>query len=465
MSMGQIKSFTEFSNESYIGKGAASEKKQRRLKVAQEMEKRYRDATSPEERKKNSPSAIRRATGWFRNPYDKEWRFENNDITFELVNLCYKDTDKYQVRNYNIMIELVDLVKGSSLFREYPFLRKVSVLLSPSNILGSGNYNHEDELITLNGIPNKLMEKSQHTHRINFIENSILSDVDDFKATLPEITRHGKPFDKEAHVAEFRREVEELRGKLEAIEEQPLLLKTPVLKSTLIHEIQHAIQHVEGFALGGNPTLFHPNGNPDMYEERESRIKKQTEKLHSDFLRKYPDYKAAFDTLNDTPDENARMDAERVITRLLDQYGYWDKYYDAKDQVSPLYCYYLLAGEIESRDAQRRIGYPKHGGYAVYDVRRYSQYDWRDGLVRLFSTAEEATGFLKKGYRTKLSEHSGQEVHYFEDAQGQHIKPEHCQVYFVPSRTSEEPLTDYRLPDNTRYAPEDVIVRRKERRK
>lgn len=138
------------------------------------------------------------------------------------------------------------------------------------------------------------------------------------------------------------------------------------LNSTLHHEVQHAIQHIEGFTNGGNPSEFKPEGFDDAAtshkQDAEGWRKQQTEagvnpysvQSAAKFLAagNVPDYiqksyapEIAY--LQDLrPGEQAALQQHWADTENINQIGR-----GIHDQYSK------LAGEVEARNVQTRLGH------------------------------------------------------------------------------------------------------------
>ncbi|MBR2207263.1 MAG: hypothetical protein IJ859_00475, partial [Synergistaceae bacterium] len=113
------------------------------------------------------------------------------------------------------------------------------------------------------------------------------------------------------------------------------------IQSTLIHEIQHAIQHIEGFATGGNNAMFEGNTiSLKKLENELEELKKRLENEESEIER---------DNLQNQIEELENRISE-VKENALDGKVEVDGelYDDAFD------AYRHLAGEAESRNAQKR---------------------------------------------------------------------------------------------------------------
>lgn len=160
------------------------------------------------------------------------------------------------------------------------------------------------------------------------------------------------------------------------------------LKSTLLHEMQHAIQNHEGFASGANTKYWNQrleNGFDSRTEKakaEEQQLQKQYERMRSEnpefvadmerleeMTPNKPRGKVDWETLEKIepdPPEWVKFDAERE--RLEQKYGeenVWDFQklsYELKQSKSQGMrtakdLYWDTAGEVEARDVQKRRGY------------------------------------------------------------------------------------------------------------
>lgn len=111
------------------------------------------------------------------------------------------------------------------------------------------------------------------------------------------------------------------------------------IKSTIIHEIQHAIQDIEGFAKGGNQETA-PRLKMDALQDIRSKIKElniDPYKIQNQISMKY-----------------------KISDDILDKYRKWQELKELEDGVlaeivSPYEAYKRLAGEVEARNAQKRL--------------------------------------------------------------------------------------------------------------
>jgi hypothetical protein len=117
------------------------------------------------------------------------------------------------------------------------------------------------------------------------------------------------------------------------------ILKADDPRSTLLHEVQHAIQDIEGFAKGGNTFGLKP-GTPawDIYQERRAAMAKPLDRETYAKVAGYEgpvpekDWKAYLKTVKNPP---------AYIDRAAQQYGVEN-------------AYRRMAGEVEARNVQAR---------------------------------------------------------------------------------------------------------------
>ena len=236
------------------------------------------------------------------------------------------------------------------------------------------------------------------------------------------------------------------------------------IKSSLIHEIQHAIQGIEGFAHGGTPAAF-------------ASAKYQAESWKKDFnefinrygfedweknlpfeeLMKYgKQYKGQFGGLHRAFIDNAieDEDVKKTLTKELDYVkAAYDKFYQTAGGMDVAYkfkdaneWYRSLSGEVESRNVQQRMGMTDEQRRAslaseTEDVAREDQIFLKDGV--------------ESGMRFRISEKAKQiqeEVDKF--ASKYNSKP----VVLVDSEMTDEELFEafpFEKPSETRLEIEE----------
>ena len=134
------------------------------------------------------------------------------------------------------------------------------------------------------------------------------------------------------------------------------------------HEIQHAIQYIEGFAKGGTLRQFenNPQINP-TYKKVSEDIKNAEEKFKNspdfDLIQKYTELLDQWDGTES--EEQLRIEDEiNSIYEQLKEHGTWasvEKYFDdlaflktVQKNLAPMDSYKALAGEVEARNAAER---------------------------------------------------------------------------------------------------------------
>lgn len=173
---------------------------------------------------------IRKDTGWFLG-FDERWRFEIDDSNAS-VSIPERDISK-----------LSDVLTHDALYEAYPELKDVIVELN-TNIEGNGAYRNagkynDSPIIQINqktkGFAIKDLEKS-----IEFYQNSIEQIASQYDEETASLLRK-----------RAEKKLKELTQELQALRENEKIVDSD-FKSILLHEIQHAIQEFEGFARGGN---------------------------------------------------------------------------------------------------------------------------------------------------------------------------------------------------------------------
>lgn len=308
------------------------------LAIAREMDENGENA-----------EVIRQSTGWHRG-YDGKWRFEIDDSAME-VDTTGKFSQNPDVRRYQELFE-----------KAYVYVNAT-----------------EEELSEL-----QLLDKA-------------LQGVSTEPRTLGDLIKHPKLFEAYPELGNiaisFDKNVESGKaafhpGFNEIVLSSSDKLNKNVLKKTLIHEIQHVIQEMEGFASGASSQYWDRqlhgifDSRPQSVREEEKQLENQwleliekdnqfaldMEKLLS-IKPNIPRAKVDFDTLQkieEDPIEWQQYDAERKA--LEKKYGserVFD-YIQLKYKMSQArkngirdsrQLYWDTAGEIEARDTAKRLDY------------------------------------------------------------------------------------------------------------
>lgn len=301
---------------SYAGEKAKNANKEA-LNTAKEMEENGADAET-----------IRQKTGWFRGA-DGKWRWEIDDSDAET------DTKWGFLRN--------------------PDAKRYNELFEKAYLYDTATAEDLNEL--------QILDKN-------------LKGVRKSPLYLDEIVRHDKLFEAYPALRDVKVRFEANTGNKEGSyhpETNEFVLRTGLklepekLKSTLIHEIQHAIQEREGFARGSSPGYW-DEMIQGGYSRRKNdgRIERARQEYHRIFDSAPEEFKDKVRRIN-----RARLDgdydaAEAVVDELYDsEYAdLWSQLdmaefewrSDRGEEMNAYDLYHNTAGEIEARDAAARRG-------------------------------------------------------------------------------------------------------------
>lgn len=290
---------------------------------------------------KATSEEIRQQTGWFKG-YDGQWRFEIDDSKME-IDTRGKFSTNPDIRRYTELVDKVyfDMTANDSEFQELQVLEK-----------------------NLDGVsvePKTLGELIKH---------------DELFAAYPQLKELPIYFDADTGNARG------MYGFDEIVINSRLKLHKEQLKRTLIHEIQHAIQHIEGFANGASPEYWdsHKTHYTAKENEQVQNLKWKIFNIERDIKKKfgseawknsvqYYDLQEAY--FEDNVDEVAiekEIDAienaamENGYTELMDEYYYArrdlnliDLKQEQRSKMSNQTLYTNTAGEVEARDVSARV--------------------------------------------------------------------------------------------------------------
>ena len=306
------------------------------LVIAKQMETDGKDA-----------KAIRLATGWEKGA-DGKWRWEIDDSKVHFDSFGMIDFDKSHPRLNELTQKLID---GKTL-----------------------TDSEQKEFDELNAEYGKVYDEQNNSEAVNYFGkklelSKILDHEELFKAypKLKNIIVEFKPQAKDGTAGSYN----ELDNVITLyVNSKDEWLKQYNLKSVLLHEVQHAIQRIEGFAKGGNVNQFKPRIRTE--DEIIKRDLQWTENLEDS----YPDKKAEMQEIKSLMLDGNRNQAwekihalqkeaiekdDRDYARYIDEYGWkLDKIQRniiTEDVESPEQQYRRLAGETESRNVQTRINF------------------------------------------------------------------------------------------------------------
>lgn len=206
----------------------------------------------------------------------------------------------------------------------------------------------------------------------SFYLNQIIDNEELFKA-YPQL---------EHYVIEFTKKQDGHSGRLNPEDKvitiyPPAAISYAAFKSTLAHEVQHAIQHIEGFAEGGSASLFSEAAKPTEMQENIMLLAG----IPKDQLLNYKEHEE-WKTLQEYLPEALEKNVygmgtlEQIMDRWINDVnngvrtidGIYDEIQDARtaydkyhkingfeNEKTPMEKYHSLAGEVEARNVQRRL--------------------------------------------------------------------------------------------------------------
>ena len=337
------------------------------LGVAREMERQEKDA-----------KAIKLATGWERGG-DGKWRYEIVDGELKKEpNVKEKVSSDGEVHYETTLGEILD---NEQLYRSYPELRTLPVSIQQMDGGVSGIY-----------LPSGYMSLSMGLYRHRTQPGDVRREIEQIEST-PEYNEYSKYFEGDMPDAYIGREDEweEAMNEAEAKFFESELGKRyhdlmwgdkrkaysygfdEVGKGVILHEVQHAIQHIEGFAMGGNSTTYreHLAGFREKYEawsvidEFEDKSKELGDDarpidVYNALVREYQSLGLEFGD-GFAPSREAFDKGFNLWTRGYDNEGYEDAYNEYQRLMGKFGSgeynnrYDQLAGEVEARNVQNRL--------------------------------------------------------------------------------------------------------------
>ncbi|MBQ7220821.1 MAG: hypothetical protein IJS28_07570 [Synergistaceae bacterium] len=310
------------------------------LATAKDMEQAGKDAKT-----------IRLATGWEKAP-DGKWRYEILDADFDVVK-AFDDLEAFWAK------------------RKADLSEREKALL--------------DEYATLEGmIPTRLTSRYSDEQKAKFREMRRYRDkvYREYEAVSRQILNLRKPkiklFEVLGDEHELLKAYPELRWLFVSFknindriggyysETEGIVISSryrndrDFTRSILIHEVQHAIQHIEGFAGGGNQETFAPvfSRRNELIARRDrlddvSGLNNLRSLLRDDILNGKISIEEAEQKFYDARKNNDYADEYAAIAEELEQIDtQLDKdFFGARN---PADIYWHLGGEIEARNAQKR---------------------------------------------------------------------------------------------------------------
>lgn len=321
------------------------------LKTAKEMLASGKDAKT-----------IKLATGWEKGG-DGKWRMEIPDIKMKTERVFGNMREVVEAPVY-LDGPLEYYVDAPELFAAYPYLRNIKVRMADLQT-GHGAYYHNSNEIRIDR--NAMDLSDQDKRRLEELRKTI--------------RRAENWSEKDRNNAEFLGIDSNPESIKKRAEEEIAAITNKQLywyRDILIHEIQHAIQHSEGFAIGSSPEYFEDNPviNEEVKEEYEAAVQKEYN-LKKELLDERPEFLEDFNRyfeLDKTYESDAQIDEQAIFDEMdrIDQRfrdaglgDLWDRYNFAYREliaarrklnkgIPPYTAYHRTAGEVEARNAQKR---------------------------------------------------------------------------------------------------------------
>ena len=341
------------------------------------------------------PIAIKYATGWERGA-DGKWRYEMPDFKADKPITVDADIDILHVGPYSPykepLCKLSNLIDDKNLFAAYPSLKNIDILLV-GNTAFEGMYDklHNNIALRTNAVsidskysqPSNAKEIKAALEKFHNFWDSLTGE--DKELADEAIDAYGGYTEEELKEDSYFRELE--KGNPKVAELVRLGNSIPSKKDvrfegtqvalnhegklTLAHEIQHAIQYIEGFGKGGSPEQMEKEFKEAQDEwkarayahELEEKAKEMGGEYNQSEVEKalVEEYKD-LDMSDELPDKETRIKGFNYFAR-----GYADRSMDDTIKRFRLnestrfdfdsYKEYLkLAGEVESRNVEKRLG-------------------------------------------------------------------------------------------------------------
>ncbi len=344
--------------------------------------------------------AIKMATGWERGT-DGKWRYEIPDI--KVIRQPEMTVNRTEEGDVWYKTKLGKLIDATELFTAYPQLADIEVGIQTLPKGESGSYHNNVLILNIDTYKDKKEDVKKRIGEIErsaeYKEYSNVFDAED--ATEAEMNMAMKKF----FTSDIGKEYYDLmwgKGSTEKAFGKSA-------RSVLSHEIQHAIQDIEGFARGGNLTIG-------------ERIAKQRDSL-TDWQRNFIEDVAIYESPKDTMREDYPL-SRFMRNMAADEARYgesisrdimtmddkelrreYNRLSQASRRVSPGEAYFNIAGEVEARNVQKRLGMSAEERLAslaeeTEDVARKDQIILREALGGGAASLANAREFTERRVTT-----------------------------------------------------------------
>ncbi len=279
---------------------------------------------------------IRQSTGWFRG-YDNKWRFEIDDSKMK--------------------------ISTAGLYSRNPDIRRYQELFNKIYFEDSATSEERNEF-------KQLFDSFEGVD----IKPRLLGDLidhDELFAAYPQLQDVFITYKDDTGTADGW--YDPIMNEIVINKSQ--ILRPDILKDTLIHEIQHIIQYIEGFTTGASPKLYEHDKSAKYATlsqrklvEAEKKLKEQMSISGEDISAIVAQYN--FETMYEGLTDSEYAQAyDRAAAQIKDEHlqdAFWD-YSVARERAyqelatiekdSPRDSYRKTAGEVEARDVSRRVNF------------------------------------------------------------------------------------------------------------
>lgn len=334
------------------------------------------------------PIAIKYATGWERGA-DGKWRYEMPDFKADKPITVDADIDISHVGPYSPykepLCKLSNLIDDKNLFAAYPSLKNIDILLV-GNTAFEGMYDklHNNIALRTNAVsidskysqPSNAKEIKAALEKFHNFWDSLTGEdkeladdaIDVYGGYTEEELKEDSYFRElekgNPKVAELVRLGNSIPSKKDVRFEGTQVALNHEGKLTLAHEIQHAIQDIEGFAEGGNPEQFQdPSELESQYATFDELVKDKFGNndagtvigIINGSTPEYQQFRSEFGKSWDEYFKNLKgmlgmMNGDEKLFK--ENYDY---YVNEGRKKSAFEQYQSLAGEVEARNVMKRM--------------------------------------------------------------------------------------------------------------
>ena len=334
------------------------------------------------------PIAIKYATGWERGA-DGKWRYEMPDFKADKPITVDADIDISHVGPYSPykepLCKLSNLIDDKNLFAAYPSLKNIDILLV-GNTAFEGMYDklHNNIALRTNAVsidskysqPSNAKEIKAALEKFHNFWDSLTGEdkeladdaIDAYGGYTEEELKEDDYFSElekgNPKVAELVRLGNSIPSKKDVRFEGTQVALNHEGKLTLAHEIQHAIQDIEGFAKGGNPEQFQePSELESQYATFDELVKDKFGNndagtvigIINGSTPEYQQFRSEFGKSWDEYFKNLKgmlgmMNGDEKLFK--ENYDY---YVNEGRKKSAFEQYQSLAGEVEARNVMKRM--------------------------------------------------------------------------------------------------------------